>query len=188
MTETPHSTLRLRLQTETRASHEDLDRTVSRFDLRTRDGFELFLQMQSVALRAIAPHAAQSTIAECIDDLLARAETDLRAIGAWAHRDAMEVGSLHPLAIDYVIAGSRLGTKVLRTRWLDADDPDVRQADAYFSVPSYIELWKSFCETANAMPSAGDVADQIVCDADRIFKLYHMCALAPQMTKGEVHA
>ncbi|MFZ5965382.1 biliverdin-producing heme oxygenase [Thalassococcus sp. BH17M4-6] len=188
MTETPHRSLRLRLQTETRASHQDLDQSVSQFDLRKRDGFELFLRMQSVALRAISPHAAPLPITECINDLLARAEADLREIGTWEHCDAMEIGSLHPLAINYVIAGSRLGTKVLRTRWLSADDPVVRGANSYFSAPSYIELWKSFCETSNGMPAAGDVADQIVCDADKIFKLYRTCAPAPQITNGVVHA
>lgn len=188
MIKTEHSSLRTRLRSDTRVSHNDLDRKVSQFDLTTPFGFVSFLHMQSAALRSIAPRAERSDAKEGISDLLSRAESDLRAIGASHDVGTMDIGPLHPLAIDYVIAGSRLGTQVLRKRWRATKDPNVRHADAYFSAPNYIEIWKSFCGASDRLSAVGEIADQIVGDADLIFKLYHTCAHAAHSKKGTVDA
>ena len=144
--------------------------------------------MQSAALRATLPRAQGAATRDCIVDLSARADSDLCTLGVSPVANVVEMPPLHPLAIDYVIAGSRLGTQVLRQRWRAATDPAVRAAASYFSAPGYIDLWKSFCDTSGAMPAVGVIADRIVSDADRVLAMYLACARAANTTKGAVDA
>jgi heme oxygenase len=188
MTTHEQTSLRIRLRTETRVSHEGLDEQVSRFDLTTEVGFASFLSMQTLALRTLAPHAARAECRDALHDLLDRAAADLSGFETADHAGPAISGSLQPLSIDYVIAGSRLGTRVLRERWLAATDERVRRADAYFSAPGYIELWKSFCASAGAMPAAGPLADRVVRDADRILHFYSVCASAPYRRQEKLNA
>lgn len=188
MTANQPPSLRARLRNDTRGAHDSLDHLVSQFDLATPLGLSCFLQMQSIALRSIAPHAAGAVTFGAVQDLLERAAADLSALGRPDQQTRMIAGPLHPFAIDYVIAGSRLGTQVLRKRWQSASDAHVRQADAYFSAPSYIELWKSFCTSAQETYPSGPVADKVVHDADRLFGLYLECARISKATNGAIHA
>ena len=188
MTTKELTSLRARLRDDTRALHEHLDAVVSRFDPSTAEGLACFLQMQSLALRAIEPHAAQAASLGALQDLLQRADSDLRQMETGDRPDTPAIAPLHPQAIDYMIAGSRLGTQVLRKRWLAATAPHVRQASAYFSAPSYIDLWTSFCRSTEAMSPRGPVADQIVHDACRLFRLYADFAAPVRVTNGSIHA
>lgn len=170
------TSLRGRLRQDTRASHEALDEVVSGFDLATPTGFVRFLQMQVAALGAIAPHAPAAATNVVVSDLLTFACRDLRTMGQALPPPVAMVTAPHALAIDYVVAGSRLGTQVLRQRWQSAQHAQIRRADAYFAAPSHIDIWQSFCATTGAMPASGDLADQIVGDAETLFDLYQVCA------------
>ena len=169
-------------------AHEKLDAEVSKFDLTTPYGLLQFLNMQSRALQSLLALQASAKADVMIRELLERAALDLRQLGSSTQLSPAAIEPVHPLAIDYVIAGSRLGSQLLKKRWQAATDPQVRRASAYFSGPGYIEIWASFCETAEATPSAGTFADQIVRDADRILHMYLECAHAPSLMKGATHA
>ena len=184
MTKHERISLRTRLRSDTRATHDDLDRHVSLFDLTTQPGFLNFIQMQCAAMRSIAPHAKNARSLHALNDLMQRAESDLRTFAPTDRTRALQMRPVHPLAIDYVVAGSRLGTQVLKKRWLAANDPDVRRADAYFTAPSYIEVWKAFCETSEAMAPNGPLAEQITQDVDLIFQVYQECARSPIHERG----
>jgi len=188
MTKKVQTSLRARLRDDTRVSHENLDQRVSAFNLTTPQGLTSFLRMQSLALRAIAPHAKCAVSYGAMQDLLERVESDLRKLEVPGQTVAPKIKPLHPHSIDYVFAGSRLGTRVIKERWQAAENLLVRQADAYFSAPSHIEIWKSFCALAGTMSPIGPLADQIVRDVDRLFQLYQECACAPQITDEAVHA
>lgn len=188
MTTREETSLRTRLKNDTRAFHEELDDMVSRFDLTTPRGLSSFLHMQSMALRTIEPHAERAASCSALRDLLRRADSDLCLLETRDRQPARVIGPLHPLAIDYVIAGSRLGTQVLRQKWKAATDPRVLQADAYFSAPRHVELWKSFCLSTEAMSPLGGVADQIVGDACLLFRLYADFARPRQTTDEAIHA
>lgn len=182
------ASLRARLRADTRLAHEQLDEEVSRFDLTTPIGFLCFLTMQSAALQTLSALQVSAKAGAMIRDVLERAALDLRQLGSSTQQSPAAIEPVHPLAIDYAIAGSRLGSQLLKKRWQAATDPQVRRASAYFSAPSYIEMWASFCNTTEAMSSSGTLANQIVQDADRIFHLYLECARAPQLTNRAIHA
>lgn len=182
------TSLRERLRYDTHVMHNQVDAMVSEFDLTTVDGLSCLLRMQSAALGLIIPHTTEAQSSYAIRDLHERAVSDLRQLKEEVVLPYdQSVEALHPYAIDYVIAGSRLGSQILKKRWLSATDDRVRQADAYFSAPSYIEVWKSFCVSAEEMQPDGEVADQIVRDADRIFQLYQASARAAPLSQRVIH-
>lgn len=188
MTKHTQNNLRARLRSDTRLAHERLDEEVSRFDLTTPHGLLCFLNMQCCALETLSALEVYAATDVVIESLLERATLDLRILGSGPQEAPYDLEPVHPLAIDYAIAGSRLGSQLLKKRWQAATDPQVRRASAYFSAPSYIDGWASFCDTAEAMSSASRLADQIVRDADRIFQMYRECARASMLMKGETHA
>ena len=188
MTKKGQDNLRARLRTDTRTSHEELDREVSSFDLTRPDGFACFLRMQATALNTLRGNIMSQASAEMVCDLLERAEADLRQLGYPVDERQMKLDVVHPMAIDYVIAGSRLGTQILKKRWFSATDAKVRSAASYFCAPSYIEAWAAFRANAEKMPSTGPLADQIIRDTDRIFQIYRECARASFKGVGIVHA
>ncbi len=188
MTKQLETSLRARLRMDTHLAHERLDEEVSRFDLTTPYGFLCFLSMQSSAFQTLSALEVSAQTSTIIRDLSERAARDLRHFGSSSQKPAATIEPVHPLAIEYAVAGSRLGSRLLKKRWQSATDPQVLQASAYFSAPSYIKMWTSFCETTAAMPAAGPLADQIVRDADRIFHMYRECARAPLLKKGAIHA
>lgn len=188
MTKHTQTSLRARLRVDTRLAHERLDEEVSKFDLTTPRGLLYFLKMQSAALQTLSALKVSAQMGTMIQDLRERAALDIRELGSSTQTSPTAIEPVHPLAIEYAVAGSRLGSQVLKKGWQAATDPQVRRANAYFAAPSYIETWASFCDTTEAMQSTGPLADQIVRDADRIFHMYHECARAPLLTKGAIHA
>lgn len=171
---TPITTLRQRLLQDLRANHERLDEGVSRFDLATRSGLVGFLQMHEAALTGLVPRAPQGALREAMGDLPQRAAKDLVALEA-PRLTVAAPQEIHPLALDYVICGSRLGATVLQKRWQAGG-----QAPAgarYMAAPDYIDLWRAFCETARLAPGHGVEADAVLADAARLFDHYALCAL-----------
>ncbi|MEO1640114.1 MAG: biliverdin-producing heme oxygenase [Pseudomonadota bacterium] len=178
--------LRLRLREDTKTAHRALDVRVSGFDLQRPEGLAGFLAMQSGALQYLLTLDPEPDCAAVMQDLLQRADDDLVTLGA--RRATLPENALteaHPLAIDYVIGGSRLGTQVLKQRWATSTHPLVQTADAYFGAPTHIAHWKAFCATAEAMPADSAEADLIVIDARRLFVFYEVCAVAArQVMRG----
>jgi len=170
-------TLRARLRAQTASAHYRLDTRVSGWDLVDRHGLAAFLGMQRRALGALRPYARGDLSQDMMDDLHARAGADLTILGCDASVPTRDLPvAPMSLALDYVIAGSRLGSALLGKRWLGARDMQVRRASAYFSAPSYIEVWQTFCAQAARLPAEGLAADRIVCDANHIFQFYDHCA------------
>ena len=78
-----------------------------------------------------------------------------------------------PLAIDYVVLGSRLGSSVLKRHWAQAEDPRVRDASCYFSAPAQVRRWQAFCRQTREMSPKNAAADRAVDDTRRIFALFN---------------
>jgi len=169
-------------------AHERLDEEVSKFNLTTPDGFSSFLNMQFCALQTLSVLDRSAKADVVISDLVERAALDLGKLGSSPRKSSATIEPVHPLAIEYAVAGSRLGSQLLKKRWEAASHPKVRRANAYFSAPSHIDMWASFCDTTEAMQATGPLADRIVRDADRIFHIYRECARAPLLTKGAIDA
>ena len=79
---------------------------------------------------------------------------------------------LDPLAVDYVVAGSRLGLKVLKTRWASSSDPLVRAAGAYFTLQNAAPSWPKVCRALSTVPLDSTRAGAITRDTKRIFDLF----------------
>ena len=165
--------LRDRLRADTRGPHEALDLRMSEFDLTSAEGLAGFLRVQHAALTALAPRATRAESAGAIVDLATRAARDLTVLGGTPPaRAEIALPPLDPLAVDYIVAGSRLGGQVLRRRWQQSTDPVVRAADAYFSAPEHLDLWRGFVTRAGAMDGQGARAETVIDDALAIFALY----------------
>ena len=164
--------LRDRLRDETSEVHKTLDERISEFDLTTLSGLTSFLLSQESAMLRLSLNSENAKSQQAMRVLSKCALCDLKTLGEAPLRLADANVVLHPLAVDYVISGSRLGTAVLKKRWLASCDPKVRTANNYFGAPTYSELWREFCREATVKPASGANADQTVEDAHRVFKIY----------------
>lgn len=166
-------TLRDRLRRGSSAAHERLDTEVSRLDLTGREGFAAFLAMQATALDAMIRGGASGDLltVEMLADLRDSALSDLEVLGVQAPALG-DTGPMRREAVDYVILGSRLGTAVLRRRWLEADDELVQRASRYFIQPQLSSLWRSHCAAMSARPGADATADLVLADVIALFTLF----------------
>ncbi|SFR05158.1 hypothetical protein [Poseidonocella sedimentorum] len=181
-------TLRNRLRRDLSASHGVLDERVSLFSLTDRRGFTGFLRMQQAALGRLQQAEAGGLTRALIPALLARTEADLAELNAAPlSPHPAPLHPLDPLAVDYVIAGSRLGTVLLRARWAASENPDVQRAAQYFSAPDGLDIWRAVAETARAMPAETRQADRIVADAAALLTLYGDLAARAALEDASVH-
>ncbi len=170
---TTYTTLRWRLRADLKEDHDRLDRAVTNFDLRTSGGLAAFLRLQEAALTRLCPLAPAAGVAAAMWDLRDRARSDLASLGVTRLEGTLPpMGVPHPLSVDYVIAGSRLGSRILRARWEEASDPSVKAARAYMTAPDYVGLWREFCEASEQLPATGEYADRVTEGAAAIFRLY----------------
>lgn len=167
------TTLRERLRADTRAAHDALDRGFERFDLATCEGLGGFLAAQRSALGALHPTPGEG--AEQSEALrreaVAAVEGDLKSLGRGGGRDLAPI-SLDPRAVLYILLGSRLGLRVLETRWAGSTDPAVTGAGRLFGLPGQRPAWRRFCAEASTASGEGAEADRVVVDAGRAFGLY----------------
>ncbi|SNT02806.1 biliverdin-producing heme oxygenase [Tropicimonas sediminicola] len=180
--------LRLRLRSATREAHEALDAQVSAFEISTESGLRSFLAMQVQALSALMPVSGRAGCAPILEPLRDRARDDLAALSGRVPESAPVLEAApHPLALDYVIAGSRLGTVILKQRWKASTDPAVLAAGNYFGAPDYIACWKDFCTSAAEMDASCAISDRIVADVAGLFDFYRRCAQSAVSCERERH-
>ena len=166
------TSLRRRLRTDLADRHARLDAGFSRFDLTTRAGLTGFLAAHRAAFAAIDPAPGGLTGGPLLARMIAALDTDLDRLGQGPGPDLPVLRLRRPMAQDYVLLGSRLGSQLLRRRWAAASDPDLRAAGAYLSLPAMTGDWQAFCTRTQALPGFGAVADETVCEAGRLFDLF----------------
>ncbi|RED18071.1 hypothetical protein [Pontivivens insulae] len=175
-------TLRSRLRGDTMRMHIALDERVSAFDLACSDGLRAYLWMQAAGLVHVCSGPLSHPVHVMVDDLLLRAKSDLAALEAPDLPHA-NPHNLDQLATAYVLCGSRLGNSILKRRWQSGA---VGRPEAYFSAPSYIELWRAFVAEASAQPAFGHHADRVVTDANALFGTF--LSLAEDAARHRVKA
>ena len=187
MADAQYQNLRARLRGDTRHCHAALDEQVTRLDQAGADGYARFLLLQWRLFAALEPVSQSAACAPVIRGLKQRAGMDLERLGRAA--DAPELPLVpHPLAVDYLVSGSRLGTQVLRKRWLERGLPEVIYACEYLSAPSYTEYWRGFTARAEALPAEGAAADRVVEDATGLFGFCLECIFAESAKGRAIHA
>ncbi len=162
--------LRDRLRRDSRAEHARVDAAVGALDLGQAGDLGRFLAAHHAAFRAIAP-AARGTSRGLVADLAARLEADLTVLGRAALPAAPQM-ACDPVAVDYVVLGSRLGTAVLRRRWAAAAGGRAAGAGRYLTAPGQGAAWRTFCAAQASRPGTGPAAERIVGDVRRLFDLF----------------
>lgn len=134
-----------------------------------------FLRVQQEALLALCRRAADNKSLlsrEIIVDLLMRLFADVGP----GPTQGQAGQPLHPVAIDYIVLGSRLGTEVIRRRLVKAD-PDIAMP-SYFLAPPVGPVWQRHCAGLDSMAARSPEADRIVADATEAFKIFDRAAAA----------
>lgn len=141
------------------------------YDVSTRDGLAAFVSIHEAAFATLHNSAPHATTAAQTADLVARLGRDRAALDV-PPLPSSPAKPLDANAVDYIVLGSRLGTRVLRKRWAASDDIAVLRADAYFTAPEKPDAWRDFCREAAAYPADGDVADDILRSAIEGFAIF----------------
>jgi heme oxygenase len=106
--------------------------------------------------------------------LLARLDRDLPGPGPAL--PAFQGAALDPLAVDYLVLGSRLGTEVLRRHLADA--APALPMPAYFRAPPATAEWRALCQHLDQINPESDRAARILFDAGRGFGIFTAAAQA----------
>lgn len=169
-------TLRDRLRSGSTESHDRLDALVSGADLRQPEGYARFLAMNAAAFRALADAEVSGDFAtmDVIRGLADAAAADLHCLGHTAPTTHSKPHA-EALAIDYVVLGSRIGTKVLRRVWQGSSDPHVLSAGRYFALPDAMCDWRALCDRMKAMPGDDVKSSEVLKDVNDLFRLFHDC-------------
>ncbi|NNE52986.1 MAG: DUF3158 family protein [Sulfitobacter sp.] len=149
---------------------------MSKLDLQKPGDLGRFFAVHHTCFRALAAHHAYSGLAQMIGAL----ERDLHHLGAPVLPDA-RLQPVDPLAVAYIIEGSRMGSKVLRSRWKRSTDPTVQGASAYFSLKPDGQRWRDLCAALSVFDTRSSRAALIVSDTVVIFELFtHICETSAQ--------
>lgn len=155
--------------------------------LQNPEGLRPFFRAHYMAFSAMAlmqREADDASRAAVFSDLSDRLGADLEILGSPLPAP-LSVRSVVPLASDYVLLGSRLGTNVLRKQWAKSTDDTARAAANYFSASFDPQAWRDLCEVLDQHPATGAQADEIVDDTKKLFQLFETAALSQQATQTE---
>lgn len=172
------------LRARTRDQHDRVDDAFSAMDIQTQDGLRAFLGVHGACFQGMLGVAhSDSSARRMLSDMIARIRVDLHELGGCIEVRATGLtDGVDPLALDYVLEGSRLGSKVLKKRWGAASDPAVLRANAYFSMPSDASRWSQVCFKLGRVPVDTKQAHDITQDVIRLFTLFHDTALSVART------
>ena len=167
------------LRAATRVDHQRLDDLFSALDITRRVDYAHFIGVHLAVFEVLEPQLSPaSPTCRHLRAGLAGLRRDLATLGQ--RRPEMRLNTKSergeagpdPLAVDYVLAGSRLGLKVLQARWANSPDPLVRAAGAYFTLPNAAPPWQQVCRALSTVPLGSARAGAITRDTKRIFDLF----------------
>ena len=164
------------LKALTRVDHAHLDDLFSALDITRRVDYARFIGVHLAVFEVLRPHLSPASLTR--PQLLAGLaclQRDLATLGQRRLETQAghgEADGLDPLAVDYVVAGSRLGLKVLQARWAGSADPLVLAAGAYFTQPFAASPWPKVCRALSKVPVDSARAGAITRDTRRIFDLF----------------
>lgn len=168
------------LKDRTQLDHSRVDHALSEFDVATRDGLRLFLEVHHACFSQMRHVSDQdSDTAASLTDMIDRIDADLKVLGG-RPTDLSPVisGPIDGLACAYLIEGSRLGSKILARRWASSGDAVVNTANAYFTLEPVKGRWRAVCDALADVPSDSPRAETIVRDTSALFGLFLRAALA----------
>ena len=156
------------------AQHDQLDQMFRTVDISQRDGFALFASVHRTCFQAMSDrYPSGGHASEFLGQMVDCLSHDIRIIGATSLDATPELPKqIDPLAIDYLVAGSRMGSKVLLKRWAKSGDPRVQQACHYFGLQGDGQFWKDTCAALSLIAPSSARANEIVTDTQILFGLF----------------
>ena len=175
------------LREETQADHARVDRLLSFFDIARPDGLEGFLLVHKYCFREMQGLAApDSHAAASLQKMIEGIERDLETLGVRSSlTSSTRAANADLLAIDYMIEGSRLGSKVLKRKWSGSSDPVVQRADSYFSIDPVPGRWREVCAALSDIPADSRRARQIIADTRQLFGMFFDVASGIKNSSGQ---
>ncbi|WP_084419591.1 biliverdin-producing heme oxygenase [Henriciella litoralis] len=162
--------LRMRLRAETREEHALIDDLYGQHDLSGREGLAVFLRAQALALSwclSALPYAMADR-ARNLNGMICAIADDLAGLGAPAQTDRRSPPArfeLEPLGLIYVVAGSRLGARLLVRDVLRSEDATVRTATRFLTCPEGDALWRDVLEELSEWSGSQDEEERIIAAA-----------------------
>ncbi|MEQ9314813.1 MAG: biliverdin-producing heme oxygenase [Henriciella sp.] len=177
--------LRTRLRSDTQYDHDRIDALYGRYDLTDRADLSAFLEAHALALSwcTDAIPADRSEFSALMRGLIAAIGDDLAHLGApaqshWPAKPNALRGDA--LGLIYVVAGSRLGGRVLVRQILAAEDPVVASATRYFTCTEGDALWQSVQVALQDWTGSSDQEARLVEGARSAFQYYEDAHFAVQ--------
>lgn len=165
---------RLHLREQTRVDHASMDQLFSRLDIAKKSDFITFARIHLSCFEAMARvEPLSATTRQMLAGIVAGLQSDLKKMQQ--NQDKIDVkpfGRIDPLAVDYVLGGSRMGTKLLRIRWSQSTDQNVKDANAYFNLPSNPLFWQGVCHELSLIRVGSERAKSIIRGTKQIFELF----------------
>lgn len=167
-------TFRTDLKAKTRADHDRVDRIFSDIDIGCASGFAFFCRAHLSCFTAFSQRMTAAARGRMLlDGMIDGLERDLGVLGIVPAAAVTPLpGPIDPLAIDYLVAGSRMGSRVLRKRWLASTDPTVRAAGAYFGLEDDPAFWQDTCAALAEIDPNSQRAQIILRDVRTLFNLF----------------
>lgn len=165
---------RFLLRDDTQQKHDHLDQLFSSLDVSTYDGLISFLRVHLGCFQTMHDAAeAGSRSRHRLADMVLRIKQDLTMLGQPVDIPNESLPQvIAPLATDYIVEGSRLGSQVLKRRWAQSGDRRVRQADNYFSMETESDRWRMVCDALAAVPAGSAEARRITHDTQVLFSMF----------------
>ena len=167
--------LRKRVRSALADDHDRVDAQFAELEIQSRSGLATFLQTHRAAFDAmlVSGTSFDGRVKDThIIDIIKALDTDLKALRVPVYRLNVPAFSYNPLAVDHIVLGSRLGTAVLRSKWLMSSDRQVRQARSYFAQPQMTEEWRAHCMHLSSLDATDETGKQLIEDARRLFVLF----------------
>ena len=168
--------MRERLKQETDAVHRRLDDAFSLLDLSNPEDYRVFLAANADAYRAVLDALPpENALAETIGGLHALLLGDIAALTGEAHRRQLHKtpDTPHSLGVQYVLAGSHFGKRVLTKRWSKSQDARVLAAGAFLANDVLPAMWPTTLKMLDDIDPKNDEANVIVYSAHGTFSIFH---------------
>ncbi|MCE8007775.1 biliverdin-producing heme oxygenase [Aestuariivita sp.] len=154
------------LRDKTKDHHDRLDRMMSALDLSERADLARFLHVHLICIEAMMRHSPDPSLPRMVESF----RKDLNSLGEGPREGArLDMAAVHPLAAAYILAGSRMGAKVLKAGWARSTDPAVKSASSYFNLKLRPGEWHDICGKLSEIDCGSDLAAVIVADARDLF-------------------
>ncbi|WP_424339507.1 biliverdin-producing heme oxygenase [Henriciella sp.] len=173
------------MRSDTQVDHTRIDALYSRYDLTDVTGLSRFLSAHAVALSWCLESlpAAMDECRRSIAALILDAGSDLERLGQPSRTSSPAAFTSFqgdPLGLVYVVAGSRLGGRVLLRQVRRADDPLVASSTTYLSSEAGDELWQTTLEALQAWSGAPADEDRLIAGARSGFQYFEDAYFAVQ--------